>query len=324
MMRTIYFRCDLPTTLADELNAESGRIYTQVLVTHYRIYRKKGIWLSPGGMERLNDCYNADGQPLLHAHSIDAAQQGFPKACKTTREARKAGIEDARYPHKRKRYRTTVWKSTGIRRRGDELLLSLARGREPIRVPLPEHLRSMDAPVFTEMRLVYNRASRHYEWHLVIDSGVAVPTTATGIAAVDLGEVHPATLTDGQEAVVVMGRELRSQKRYSNKRLAELQQRQSRYQPGSRRRKRLQQRKNRFLAKQSLVKRDLEHKTSRAVVDWAVERSIGQLFVGDVRDIADGVDKGKTHNQRISQWTHGKLRRYIGYKAKAAGIAVDD
>jgi len=161
--RTVYFRCNLPKAFADALNAESGRIYTQVLVDHYRIYRKQGIWLSPKAQERYNDYLNRATPKLLHAHSIDAAQQGFPKACKATRQARKAGIEEARYPHKRKCYRTTIWKNTGIRRDGDTLLLALACGQQPIRVPLPEHVAKMDASAFTEMRLVYNPSSRRYE-----------------------------------------------------------------------------------------------------------------------------------------------------------------
>jgi len=333
--RTVYFRCNLPNAVASALNAESGRIYTQVLVEQYRIYRKKGIWLSPGAMERLNDFYHAASQPLLHAHSIDAAQQGFPKACKTARQARKAGLE-TKYPHKRKRFRTTVWKNTGIRRDGNTLLLSLARGRKPIRVLLPEHLRDLPAAAFTEMRLVYKRASRHYEWHLVITTETPVPEPlGDKVAAVDLGEVHPATLTDGEEALVVSCRQLRAQSQHTAKNLARLQQKQSRHQRGSRRWKRLQRRKNRFLAKQELRRRDIEHKISREVVEWAIERSVGKLFVGDVRDVADKTSKaatsangkpykGKAHNQRMSRWSHGKLRRYIGYKAEAAGITVDD
>src|SRR5687768_6749184 len=81
-IRTVYFRCDLPRETADALNRESGRLYTQVLVEHYRAYRK-GTWLSPYTSMRLNDFYNRDNPRLLHAHSIDAAQEGFAKACKT-------------------------------------------------------------------------------------------------------------------------------------------------------------------------------------------------------------------------------------------------
>ena len=71
-IRTVYFRCQLPRSVADALNRESGRIYTQVLVEQYRIYRKKGVWLSPNTQKRYND-YRNDQPSLLHAHSIDAA-----------------------------------------------------------------------------------------------------------------------------------------------------------------------------------------------------------------------------------------------------------
>ena len=74
--------------------------------------------------------------------------------------------------------------------------------------------------------------------------------------------------------------------------------------------------------KHNLVMRDMEHKISRAVVDEAVTRKAGTIVIGDVRDIADGVDCGKKHNQRMSQWNHGKIRSYTEYKAEAEGIAT--
>ncbi|MCI0349693.1 MAG: RNA-guided endonuclease TnpB family protein, partial [Acidobacteriales bacterium] len=137
------------------------------------------------------------------------------------------------------------------------------------------------------------------------------------------------------EATVVSCRQLRAQSQHTAKNLASIQARQSRHQKGSRRWKRLQRRKHRFLAQQALRRRDLEHKISREAVEWAVERNVGKLFIGDVRDVADKTSKaetaasgkpykGKVHNQRMSRWSHGKLRRYISYKAETAGIAVDD
>jgi putative transposase len=325
VIRTAYFRCRLPRDEADALNAESGRIYSQVLVEHYRIYRKKGVWLSAQAQERYNDFLNREHAPLLHSHSIEAAQQGFPKACKTTRAARKAGFEAAKYPHKRKRYRTTVWKNTGIRLEERHLLLALAQGKEPLRLELPEPLKAFSADAFVEARLVYNRASRHYEWYLVIDDGVQIkPTTASGIMAVDLREIHPAAATDGVEAVVVSARQLRSVRQHTNKRLAKFQSAQAQHTKGSRRAKRLQRKKNRFLARQEHRARDIEHKVSREVVAFAVERNVGQLVMGDVRDVADGKRLNSKSQQKISNWSHGKLREYIGYKAAAAGMAVND
>jgi putative transposase len=80
--------------------------------------------------------------------------------------------------------------------------------------------------------------------------------------------------------------------------------------------------KARMKAKHQRVIRDLEHKISRAVVETAVEQKAGTIVLGDVRDVADGVDCGAQHNQRMSQWNHGKIREYVKYKAVAEGIAV--
>jgi putative transposase len=333
-LRTIYFASDLPRCVADALNHESGRIYTGVLVEQYRIYRKKGLWLSGGAQERYNDFLNADTPRLLHAHSIDAAQQGFPKAVKTAQAVQKLDPE-ARYPHKRKRFRTTVWKGrngtkdgkilTSLRQAGDNLLLPMARGQKALELKLPEPLRRVPVEAFTEVRLVYNKSSRHYEWHVVVDDGNDVqPTTNTNTAAIDLGEIHPATLTDGVEACVVSCRELRSVAQHTNKRTAKFQVAQARHKQGSRRWKQLQRKKNRFLAKQELRRRDIEHKASRAAVEWAVENQVGTLAIGDVRDVAKGKRLNRKSQQKVSNWSHGRMRKFIGYKAKAVGITVVD
>src|SRR5579862_1195914 len=141
MLRTVQFACSLPKTEADALNAESGRIYTDMLVRHYRLYRKQGVWLAPRSGERLEDALG--GPTTLHAHSRDAAQQGFYKACKTAKACKAAGM-DTKYPHWRKRFRTTIWKSPkGITRQGAALLLGRARGLAPVQVALPSHLVSL-------------------------------------------------------------------------------------------------------------------------------------------------------------------------------------
>jgi len=75
-------------------------------------------------------------------------------------------------------------------------------------------------------------------------------------------------------------------------------------------------------AKHKQVMRDLEHKISRAVVEVARERQAATIVIGDVRDIADGVQQGKVRNQQSSQWNHGQIRKYVTYKAEAEGISV--
>src|SRR5437773_2424351 len=120
---------------------------TCMLVRHYRVYRKKGHWLSQGAGERIED---STGRTLLHAHSRDAAQQAFYKACKTARTQRQQGDADDHYPHRRKRWRTTVWKNTGIRCKAGVLRLARCRGHAPVSVVLPPSLAALAARCFVE------------------------------------------------------------------------------------------------------------------------------------------------------------------------------
>jgi putative transposase len=323
MLRVSYFRAHIDQSLADTLNQESGRVYTDALVRHWRIYRRKGHWLSRSAASKMQDAEY--GPPsYVHSHSFDAAREGFYAACKAARESRKAGLE-TRYPYKRKRFRPTIWKSSAIRLNGDTLLLSLARGNlhSPIRVPLPSYLRDLSVEAFREVKLVYNR-SGYYEWHVVIENGREPESEppGKGVAAVDPGEIHPLTLTDGEETLVVTARELRAIKQWRNKKQAEIQHKQATKIKGGRAWQRLQQAKNRLLSKTARQIRDIEHKVSRAAVEWVRERQVGEVAFGDVRDVADGKRLNRKNQQKISQWAHGRLRFYFTYKAEEYGIEV--
>lgn len=337
MIRVQTFPCTLAKAEADALNQESGRIYTNTLVWHYRIFRRTGHWLSEYTAKRLEDYLG--GSTILHAHSRDAAQEGFYDACKVTTGQRKIG-RDMRYPHRRKVYRTTTWKNTGIRLREGALLLACARGSEPIHVVLPENFHAYSANAYKQVELVWDHAARHYAWHVTLEDGVApAATLGRNIVAVDLGEIHPAALTDGKTAAVITARRLRATYQYTAKRLAEIQAKQADQQKSSRRWKRLQGRKTRFLAQQDRRARDIIHKVSRAVVEWATEQQAGTLVIGDVRDVADKTRVGamtvdgtrlkkpkrlsRQTRQKISNWPHGKVRQSLTYKAHAAGMTVE-
>ncbi len=331
MIRTHILPCGLPRARADDLNRSSGTIYTAVLVQHWRIWRQGGRhWLSEKAGTflsdlRLRECPLPKG---IHSHSIDAAQQGFYKACVTTRAVRKAGFTEARFPHWTKTFRTTIWKNTGFKREGDTLRLSgggrTKKEREEfeISLPIPERLR--DCLRFLEVRLVYNKEARRYTWHIVVENGLK-PKTAPGtnVVSVDLGEIHPAVVGDKTAATIITCRERRHESQGHTKRLAKITKAIARKAKGSRRRKRLVRAKARMKAKHEQVLRDMEHKISRAVVAFAAERKAGTIVLGDVRDIADGIECGKEHNGRMSRWNHGKIRAYIDYKAAAEGIKVE-
>ncbi len=319
MIRTHMFPCTLSRAEADALNRESGRVYSETLVWQYRIKRRKGIWLSPGASERLGDYLSPT---TLHAHSRDAAQQAFHKACKTAKANRASG---AKYPHKRKYYRSTIWKNTGIRVRNGTLLLARARGLSAVSVTLPPDLAGLPPQAFVEMRLVYDRVGRRYQWHLVVDDGVQ-PPVASGdkTLAADLGEIHPAAVAnEAGDVVIFSARDLRALNQYRHKRLASLQARMSKCKKGSRLWKRLRRRKVYLLARNNRQRRDIEHKVTRAITNHAKTEGAKRLVVGDVRNIGNGKRLNANAQQKVSGWSHGRQIAYLTYKLAAAGIALE-
>ena len=317
MIRTHKIPCKLNRAFADGLNLASGGIYTGVLVAHWRVVRKKGIWLSEKAGTRLSDSIV---EAALHAHTIDAAQQGFYKACKTARAARKID-PTANYPHWPKKFRTTIWKNTAIKRVGGHLELSNGLRNPKIVIALPAKLQ--EVLTFQEGRLVYDKRGRCYVWHIVVENGQQPkPPPGENTVSVDLGEVHPAVVGDEQEATFILYRERRHEVQGHVKRLASITTAIRRKTKGSRRHRKLVRAKTRLKAQHERVIHDIEHKVSRAIVEVAVERGANTIVIGDIKDIADGMALGKQTNQKLSGWSHGKVRKLIEYKAQAEGIAV--
>jgi len=169
MIRTHKIACRLNRALADALNLASGSIYTGVLVAHWRIVRKKGIWLSEKAGTRLSDSI-VDAP--MHAHTIDAAQQGFYKACKTTKALKQINSQ-AKYPHWPKKFRTTVWKKTALKFRNGRLELSNGRCNPNITIDLPAELHHVLS--FQECPMPWERPSptmKNLTTRLVVAFGI--------------------------------------------------------------------------------------------------------------------------------------------------------
>lgn len=319
MIRTQILPCKLDKDLADYLNRSSGKIYTDILVNHWRVMRKKSIWLSEKLRTRISDSLT---NYKLHSGSIDAAQQSFDKACNVARTLKKID-PTVRYPHWTKKFRTTIWKNNAIKLITSQLRLSTGVYNPKIYIDLSESLLQTQIE-FKEVRLVFDKKAREYKWHIVYENNVQPQENShVNVVSVDLGEIHPAVVGDEFESTIILCRERRHEVQGHAKRLASISQAISRKAKGSRRFKRLIRVKSKMKAKHERIVKDMAHKVSRAIVDVAIERQANTIVFGDIRNIAKEVALGKKANQKISGWNHGEIRRYVEYKAEELGIKVE-
>ena len=324
MVRTHVIACKLPRARADALNLESGRVYTGVLVVHWRTVRKKNLWLSEGSAKCWSDTAHQrqDARPYNRRRA-----GGFLQGVRDNQGVAQGWVHRGQVPaldqevphddleaHGDQAARRVLELSCGGRTKKE-------RKERKISLPIPTALR--DCRRFLESAWSTTRKARRYFWHIVVENGKQPkPSPGGNVVAVDLGEIHPAVVGDEAVATVITCRERRAESQGHTKRLAKIQKAASRKQKGLRSHRRLMKAKLRMKAKHGRVMRDMEHKISRTIVATAVERKAGTIAIGDIRDIADGVDCGTVQNGRMSRWNYGKISDYVEYKAAAEGIVA--
>ncbi len=294
------------TAQCDALALASGELYSRVVVSFWRTVNHKGIWLKPSSMMRWQ---NSDA---LHAHSADAVVQSFYASLKSWRVRRKED-PNAKPPRKRRRFYRVQWKTSAIRIKGDNLFLSNGKSNASLIIPW-----RWGMPTIVEMG--WNGTG--YELRCVYKTDAVAATTGTGVAGVDLGEIHLATVHDGTNCTIYNGRYLRSVRRYQNKVKASLSARLDRMKPCSKRRRKLARTKAKVLRQLDNQTRDILHKQTTHLVSTLHERGVQTIVIGDVRDIRHDLDYGKKANQKLHQWTHGKVRWMLSYKAQRCGMSA--
>ena len=294
------------TDQLDRLALASGDLYSRTLVYFWRVVRKKGVWLSPNSLMKLF------GSETLHSQSAQATVQTFCASLKSWRKRRKTDPE-AKPPRRRRRFFKLIWKSSAIRVRSGWLILSNGKDNVSLNIPW-----KWDLPKQVEI----GWDGGQYELRAVYDQQIDNQIIGIETAGVDLGEIHPATTFDGREAVIYNGRLLRSKKRYQNKVKAEIASRLDTLKHGSRRWRRLKRSKGCQLRRLQNQVRDIQHKTSRAIVSTLSQTGVQTLVIGDVRDIRTDLDYGKKTNQKLHQWTFGTIRWQLSYKWEHIGGKV--
>lgn len=149
----------------------------------------------------------------------------------STRENRKNGLKDMKYPWRDKKFYPTYWHAQAVKHQKGKTVLPMGKGRKVIVLPV-----EID-PDCTLVKLVWNRG---YELHVSRDVEVSPRVKSNVTAAIDLGENHLATVAvSSGTGLIVTGRRIRSLKRQRHKQLRQITKKQSRCKKGSSRWKKL-------------------------------------------------------------------------------------
>ncbi len=299
---------------------EAARLWNDMVLRHQRIRRLNWTWPS----RRRWEVWAKRRYPALHSQSVQQIIGEFDEAMRATRQLRKNGEAQANYPWKLRCYRDVIYTNQAARlvdfaagggqyplrgRNHNTLILpNGASGRLVVRVP--------DGITFPgrliEVRLAYSRV-------LVVCEVPDEPRPAQTTIGVDLGVNTLIAATDGDTAVLINGREAKATVQWRNKRLSNLQEKQSRHEQGSRRWKRLQRCKRKLLAKAHNRVRDLTHKATALVRQEFPEAAV---YVGE--PFNDAAQKtGRVQAQQVSSACNRKIIGQLDYKCSGATVVPE-
>ena len=75
--------------------------------------------------------------------------------------------------------------------------------------------------------------------------------------------------------------------------------------------------------KEQRIMKDIDHKLSRQIVNFAVQNNIGTIRLEALDNVRKETRKSRKNNHSISTWSFYRLSQYIEYKAALVGINVE-
>jgi len=243
-------------------------------------------------------------------------------------KARKVGRTDLNYPWKEKNFYPTEWSYQYLfpNYEKNEIRLTTSQYigedgknhngqqiRMKFKMKIPNNIKLL--------KLIYKNG-----FYAVISYLVEVEEReiiSNNIASIDLGEIHAITSIDNNNnQLIITGRKIRSLKQFRNKKIAELTSKIDKCKNGSNQRKKYKKALNYLKAKTERQVMDCIHKLTRMYTNWAVEKGISAVYVGDVTNIELHVKSSKIVNQKLNQWDYGKILHYLEYKLGLEGIKL--
>lgn len=303
-----------PDSLTFELAKESGTIYTKAMNLNKKEHK------SFKQIEKEMQEYCKKNCKYLQSQSAQASYQSFIINLQSYFRALKAYKKDPskfsgepRPPHKKKFMYKITFKKSAIRYKNEELLLSVKKPYEPIKVKWANNL-----PIPLWVIINYDQFEG-WSISFILEKEIKpLSFDEQKIMAIDLGVKRVATLFDGKNTITYSGKELMSLVRLRNKVDAQVKSKRSNYKKKSRKYQKLQRAKRKVIRRVKNKEKDILHKYSRHIVNYAINNNIGKIIFGNNSSTHNKTNTGK-ENQKIQQHPEQQLRKFVEYKAERVG-----
>jgi hypothetical protein len=181
---TIHLRC-VPRG-ADDARREAARLWNRMVILHHWFRKRRKLWPSEAQFKaHFKRRFN------LHSQTIQALIERFFANIETCKTNRANGLHQ-RYPHRIKHFLSPTWKKSAITRLGNHLSLSMGSNRKPIEI----YASSLPPGDIVQVTLDHGKA------FVTLKREIDEPVSGERRAAVDLGIIHLAALTDGVDTEI--------------------------------------------------------------------------------------------------------------------------
>jgi putative transposase len=282
-------------------------------------YRLGGKWITQTDLQK-----ELKGLYPLHSQTIQAVAHKFLAAREGTKEARLKGFKQIKFPWKYKFVFNPKWVDKSFTLEGKKLTLSMGNWNGKRQSGLKLTLPKVPLGQVKEVELVFDR-----KWYVCLsyEDGLQIEEQKQGVTtSIDPGEIHSiVSVNENGDSLVITGRYMRSIHRLRNKKLKELQERMNRCEKDSKQWRKYNRAKKFVLSKSNAQLEDALHKTTKQFVEWCLEKEVNHVVMGNPEGVQRNTKKKrrKDVNQKLSNWSFGKLYSLLEYKLKAKGITIE-
>ncbi len=189
---------------------------------------------------------------------------------------------------------------------------------KPIEIKIPEY-KKMSFDEYQQIRILPRK--RFYEIEIIYKKEIKYSRLEQDLyLSIDFGLNNLITAVENQNTkpLIISGKVLKSINQQWNKRKARL------YSIKDKQNLKWTERLDNITIKRNSVVKDYLHKTAQLIVGYCLKNKIGNICVGELKNIKQNIRMGRRNNQNFVNIPIRTLRQMISYKVQLVGIKVHE